>query len=153
MPNNLKPQTIDNNYRGRKLALWIFALVIAIRALQSVMIIFNGHSTVINADGVPLDTYPAGAAQTILATFAVASVSRLIICGIGATVLFCYRRAIPFMFVVLGVLYLGSQLVLYFIPMVRVGTPPGTYMNLALFVLTLVGLALSLWPRPSTSED
>ena len=51
------------------------------------------------------------------------------------------------MFVVLGVNYLGGQLIFKFIPIVRVGTPPGLVMNLIMFGLTIVGLVLSLWRR------
>jgi hypothetical protein len=34
-----------------------------------------------------------------------------------------------------------------FVPIVRVGTPPGVVMNLIVFGLTIVGLALSLLRR------
>jgi len=71
----------------------------------------------------------------------------LIISLTCALVLFRYRSAVPLMFVVLGLNYLGGQLIFKFIPIVRVGTPPGTVMNLIMFGLTIVGLALSLWRR------
>jgi hypothetical protein len=51
------------------------------------------------------------------------------------------------MFVVLGLNYLGGQVIFEFIPMVRVGTPPGVVVNLLMFAMTIVGLALSLWRR------
>jgi hypothetical protein len=41
--------------------------------------------------------------------------------------------------------YLARQMTLHFIPLVRTGTPPGSVVNLLLFSLTIVGLALSLW--------
>ena len=104
---SLFPQTIDNTYRGRKVALWIFGLVVAMRTLQSVFVLFNGYYTVTNADGVPLATYQPDAAQTILALFALSSLARLIISFICLVVLVRYRRAIPFMFVVLALSYLG----------------------------------------------
>ena len=63
---------------------------------------------------------------------------------ICAVVLFRYRSAVPLMFVVLGLSYLGGQVIFYFIPIVRVGTPPGVIMNLIMFGFTIVGLALSL---------
>ena len=145
---SLLPRTIDNTYQGRKLALWIFGLVVVMRALQSIMIIFNGYYTARNADGIPLETYPAAAAQTILALFALASLWRLIVSIIGVIVLVRYRRAIPFMFLVLASTFLGAQLVTWFIPLVRVGRPPGVIVNLVLFGLTVLGFVLSLWKRP-----
>ena len=76
-----------------------------------------------------------------------ASLRRLIISLICAVVLFRYRSVVPLMFVVLGLSYLGGQVIFQFVPIVRVGTPPGVIMNLIMFSLTIVGLALSLWRR------
>lgn len=145
--NRLLPQPIDNTYRGSKIALWLFGLIVLVHILQSVMVIITGYSVAQSADGIPLETYPAAAAQTILAIFTVSSLRRLIISLICAVVLFRYRSAVPLMFVVLGLNYLGGQVILQFIPIVRVGTPPGIVVNLAMFGLTIVGLVLSLWRR------
>ena len=150
--NRLLPRKIDNTYTGSKLALWVFGIVITIRTIQSVMIIVNGYSIAQSADGIPLETYPAAAAQTIVAIFALSSLNRLIISLIGAAILIRYRRAVPLMFLVVGLTYLGTQLITWFIPIVRVGTPPGVIMNRLLIGLTLVGLALSLWKRNTTRD-
>jgi hypothetical protein len=147
MFDRLLPQPIDNKYSGSKIALWLFGLIVFVQIVQSVMVLVNGHSIAQSADGIPLENYPAAAAQTILAIFMVSSLRRLIISLICAVVLFRYRSAVPLMFVVLGISYLGSQLILQFVPIVRVGTPPGVVMNLIMFGLTIVGLALSLWRR------
>jgi len=152
LSERLFPRTLDNTYTGSKIALWVFGFVIAIRAIQSIMIIVNGYSIARSADGIPLETYTAAAAQTIVAIFALSSLNRLIISLIGAAVLIRYRRAVPLMFVVLGLTYLGTQLITQFIPIVRVGTPPGVIMNRALIGLTLVGFALSLWQRRTTTH-
>lgn len=143
----LFPQPIDNTYRGYKIALVLFGIVVFVRALQSVLIIVNGHSIAQSADGIPLDTYPAAAAQTIVAIFAIASLNRLFISLICAVVLVRYRSAVPLMFVVLALIYLGGQLIVRFVPIVTAGTPPGPILNLVLFCLMIVGLALSLFER------
>jgi hypothetical protein len=147
MFDKLLPQPIDNTYSGSKIALWLFGLIVFVHILQSVMVIVNGHSIAQSADGIPLENYPAAAAQTILAIFTVSSFRRLIISLICAVVLFRYRSAVPLMFVVLGLGYLGGQVIFQFIPIVRVGTPPGVIVNLIMFGLTIVGLVLSLWGR------
>jgi hypothetical protein len=141
------PRAIDNRYSGSKIALWLFGLVVFVHIVQSGMVIVNGHSIAQSADGIPLENYPAAAAQTILAIFTVSSLRRLIISLMCAVVLFRYRSAVPLMFVVLGLNYLGGQLIFQFIPIVRVGTPPGIFVNLIMFGLTIVGLVLSLWRR------
>lgn len=147
MFDKLLPRPIDNKYSGSKIALWLFGFIVFVHILQSVFVIVNGYSTAQAADGIPLETYPAAAAQTIVALFIVGSVRRLIISLICAVVLFRYRSVVPLMFIVLGINYLGSQAVFQFVPLVRVGTPPGVIMNFIMFVLTLVGLTLSLWRR------
>ena len=147
MFDKLLPQPIDNKYSGSKIALWLFGLIVFVQIVQSVMVIANGHMVAQSADGIPLENYPAEAAQTILAIFMVSSLRRLIISLICAVVLFRYRSAVPLMFVVLGLNYLGGQVILQFVPIVRVGTPPGVVVNLIMFGLTVVGLALSLWRR------
>ena len=147
MFDKLLPQPIDNKYSGSKIALWLFGLIVFVHILQSVMVIVNGHLVAQSADGIPLENYPAAAAQTIMAIFTVSALRRLIISLICAVVLFRYRSAVPLMFVVLGLSYLGGQVIFQFVPIVRVGTPPGVVMNLIMFGLTIVGLALSLWSR------
>jgi hypothetical protein len=147
MFEKLLPQPIDNKYSGSKIALWLFGLIVLVHILQSVVVIVNGYSIAQSADGIPLERYPAAAAQTILAIFMISSLRRLIISLICAAVLFRYRSAVPLMFVVLGLSYLGGQVIFQFVPIVRVGTPPGVIVNLIMFCLTVVGLALSLWRR------
>ena len=151
--SRLLPARIDNTYQGNKIALWIFGLIVAVRITQSVMIFVNSYSIVQSADGVPLETYPAAAAQTIVAMFALSSVNRLIIAVICVVVLVRYRRAVPLMFVVLLLTYSAGQLVGRITPIVRVGRPPGVVMNLTLLGLTILGLVLSLWKRRSSAID
>ena len=150
MLNQLLPPRLDNTYRGRKLALWLFGFVVLIRSIQSVMIIVNGYSIARSADGIPLETYPAAAAQTILALFAISSLNRLLISLVCVVVLVRYRSAIPSMFVILALGYLVGEIILRFIPIVRVGTPPGPIVNLIMFALMITGLVLSLWKRNGT---
>ena len=147
MFDKLLPQPIDNRYSSSKIALWLFGLIVFVQTVQSVMVLVNGYSIAQSADGIPLETYPAAAAQTILAIFMISSLRRLTTSLMCAVVLFRYRSAVPLMFVVLGLGYLGGQVISLFVPIVRVGTPPGVVVNLIMFGLTVVGLALSLWRR------
>jgi hypothetical protein len=145
--SQLLPQRIDNTYRGYRLALWLLVLVVSVRIFQSLMVIFNGPSIAVSADGIPLDTYSPEAAQTILSLFALSGLARLIMSLLGVLALVRYRGAIPLVFALLGFDYLARQLVLYFIPIVRTGSVLGPTINLVLFALTIVGLALSLLRR------
>lgn len=147
MFEKLLPRPIDNTYQGRKVALWLFGLVVGVRTLQSLVVIFNGYSTAINADGIPLDTYPPAGAQAVVALFAQASLWRLTFCSVCVLVLARYRSAVPLMLAALMLNFLAAQLLFRFVPLPRTGAPPGPYVNLAQFALTVIGLVLSLRSR------
>jgi hypothetical protein len=144
MFSQLLPQRIDNTYHGHKLALWLFGLIVLVKTAMSVNSIFLGHKIATTADGIPLDTFPPAAAQTVLALFAIWGLAHLMICLLCVLVLFRYRALVPLMFAFLLLEHLGRKLVLYFLPIARLGTPPGTYVNLILLAGMVVGLALSL---------
>lgn len=144
MLNQLLPQRFDNTYRGHKLALWLFGLLVLVKTAMSVNSIFLGHKVATSADGIPLDTFPPAAAQTVLALFAIWGFAQLMICLLCTLVLSRYRALVPLMFAFLLLEHLGRKLVLQFIPIARIGTPPGFYVNLALLAVMIAGLALSL---------
>jgi hypothetical protein len=145
--DRLLPRSLDNVYRGKTLALWLFGLVIAIRLVQSGMILFNPYGTVRSADGIPLDAYPASAAQTIVAMYALYALMRFLLSSIGVVTLVRYRSAIPLMFVVILVNYAAVQLLVQFVPLSRSGSSPASIVNRTLIAMTVVGLILSLWKR------
>jgi hypothetical protein len=145
MINELLPQRIDNTYHGHKLALWIFALVVSVKTLQGLMVIFNTSDIARSADGFPLDTFAPAAAQAVVGLFALLGLSLLILSLLCILVLVRYRSAISFMFTLLVLDYLARQLILHFIPVVRIGKPPGLLLNFVLFSLMIVGTGLSLW--------
>jgi hypothetical protein len=147
MLGELLPRRMDNEYRGHKLALWLFGLVIAMKSAQSLAIIFNGYPTARDADGIPLDSFTPAVAQTVVAVFAQGSLWRLFFCLLCVLVLLRYRGAVPLMFGLLALNYLAAQLVLIFVPLPRVGAPVGPLVNLMLFVVMLVGLGFSLLRR------
>lgn len=117
------------------------------KSLQSVAIIVSGAKTATGADGIPLDTFPPVAAQTVLAIFAQQSLWRLTFCVVGFVVLLRYRSAVPLMFALFALNYLAGQAIFHFVPLPRVGSVPGPTVNLVLFGLMVAGLILSLWRR------
>ena len=143
----LLPETIDNTYSGRGAALWIFALLLLMKLIMSVNTIFNGRNVASDADGIPIDDYSDAAAQTILAMFAIAAFAHLMITLAGILVLVRYRSAVPMMFALFLIEHLGRRLLLQFVPIVRVGSPPAHAVNLWLVGVMISGLALSLWAK------
>lgn len=147
MFNPLLPPRADNNYRGHKLALWLFGVVVLIKGLQNIMSIFNGYSVATGPDAIPLATYSPAAANTVLSLFALLGLTFLMICLLGVIVLTRYRNLVPLMFAVLVLDFLCRRLILYLHPIARTGTPSGFYVNLGLFVLMVVGFVFSLHRR------
>lgn len=147
MFQNLLPVSADNAYRGHKIAVWLFAMVVLMRSAMSLNSILNSAYVASSADGIPLGTYPVSAAETVVALFALLGLAQFMICLLGIVVLARYRTLIPLMFALLLVHFVAGRIVLWLLPIVRTGTPPGFYVNWALCGFMLVGLALSLRSR------
>jgi hypothetical protein len=144
LTDRLLPQRVDNTYRGYKLALWLFGAVVLMKLAMSLNSISNGYVVASSADGIPLDTFPSAAAQTVVALFAIWGLAHLVICLLCILVLVRYRSMVPLMLALLLLEHLSRKLILQFLPIVRTGTPPGFFINVILLALMIVGLALSL---------
>lgn len=147
MGNLFLPKRIDNNYCGHKLALWFFWVVVIIRGLQGISLIINGQSIVRDADGIPLETFPVAASQSIVAVFVISGGSRLVLSLLCVLTFFLYRSIIPLMLALLALDQIAKELLLHFYPLYRVGNPIGPIVNLVLLFLTVIGFILSIWGK------
>ena len=147
MQNRILPRQIGNDYRGHKLAPWLFGAVILVKLGISLGTIFNGHEAASSADGIPLDTFTPAGAQAVISLFAIWGIAQLVICLLCILALVRYRGMIPLLFALLLLEYVGKRVVLYFLPIARTGTPPGSMINLVLLGVMIIGLALSLQSR------
>lgn len=153
MDNRFLPRFIDNQYRGHKVALWFFWVVVIMRGLQGLSLIVGGPSIVRDADGIPLETFPIAASDSIVAVFVISGLSRLVLSLLCVLVFVRYRSAIALMFTVLALDQLGKELLLHLYPLFRVGNPIGPTVNLCLLFLTLLGLVLSIWGNRNSIEE
>lgn len=143
----LLPRTIDNTFEGQKPALWLFGLLVLLKSAMSLNSIFNGRLVAQSADGIPIDTFTAAGAQAVVALFGIWGLGHLMLCLISLLALIRYRALVPGLFAVLLLEHLARKVLLHVHPIARDGSSPGFAVNLGLLVLTVVGLALSLWPR------
>jgi hypothetical protein len=148
MLNPLLPARADNAYEGSRAAPVILGVLLLLRGAIALGSMFNGYTAASSADGIPLSSYGAAATRTVLSLFALLGLANLVLCVVGIVVLVRYRSLVPLMFVLLLVQQLGRKLVLVYLPVERVGAPPGNTINLVILLLMIVGLALSLWRRP-----
>lgn len=147
MFNRVLPRSLDNSYRGQKLALWLFGLLILVKSVIGLNSIINGAAVMSTADGIALNTYPAAAAQNLVAIWALLGLSHLLMGVLGVIVLIRYRGMVPLMFGLLLLSHLGGRLIGQFHPIVRTGAPPASAINFVLLSVMIVGFALSLWRR------
>jgi hypothetical protein len=146
------PRQVDNTYRGQRLALWLFGLLLLVRGAMGLNSIFNGRSVASSADGIPLDRFTPAGAQTVVALFALLGLSRLVLTVIGVVVLLRYRTLVSFMFALFLLEQLSRYLIVQQIPIPRTGTPPGSAINLGILAVTVLGLTLSLLQRSHADQ-
>lgn len=144
MLSRLFPARAGNDYGGRTAGLWLFGLLVFLKSAISLASVFNAHEAASSADGIPLDSYPPGAAREVLTTFMLLGWSNFALCVVAIVVLLRYRALVPLMFAVWLFYDAGKRLMFLVVPLERVGGSSGMLINLVLLGLTLAGFALSL---------
>jgi hypothetical protein len=151
--NALLPRSIDNQYSGRKAALWLLAILVFVKGAMGVGSIFNGHEVATTADGIALETFTPAGAQAVLAFLALWGWSLLLFSLLSALALVRYRALVPLMFLLLLLEQLGRKWILVALPIAKVGTPPAFGINTVIILLMVIGFALSLWSKNKPSAE
>lgn len=139
------PRELDNDYRGSRIALWLFGALVLLKMAVALGCIFNGRQAASSADGIPIDTFGPQGARAVVSMFAVWGLAQVIIGLVCIAALVRYRSFVPFLFALLLVEHAGRKLIFYLLPIAKsAGTPPGFFINAAMFAVELIGLALSL---------
>lgn len=146
MLNRFLPVQADNTYRGYKIGLWIFGLVVLFRLAIALGTIFNGHRAAGVADGLPLSTYGPGGAQAVVSEYAIWGLAHVIICAICVVVLLRYRSLVPFMFALITFELVARRVIFLVLPIQTTAAPSGT-INLVLLIVMFAGLVLTLLNR------
>ena len=147
--NWLLPAVFDNTFSGPRKALWCFYALTALtlwRSWHHLTALDGGARSIAT---VPLDSYPAGAAATVIGVFALWGLSQVIA---GLSYLMAairYRLMIPLFYLLMVVEYAVRMLIGGFKPIETADTAPGAVGNLPLMTLALVILVLRLISRKS----
>lgn len=144
MLTRLFPASLDNDYRGSKIALWLFGILMLLRLIMGLNTMINTHSIAINADGIPLDAYPQAAAIMAEHLFSILGLWNLLLALFGIVALVRYRSALPMLYLFLIVQFILGKVNNHFHPDGTSTLPSGFYLTAGMFVAMLIGLALSL---------
>ncbi len=148
MLSRLLPPQADNRFGGQRAALWLLAVLVALKLVISVNSIFNTESVAVGADGIPLDSYGPAAARQVLILFALMALGHLALALTALTALLRYRTLVPLIYLLL----LGEHLARRFIVQGYAAAGAGgssyaLYLNMGIAALLTIGLLLSLVPR------
>ncbi len=154
MLSNLLPKQIDNGYRGHALAIWLLIPIVLMKLLMGVNVAglnpwISSRFVLQNADGVPVDTFPAEAGSVVVFLFASWGLALLVINLLGVVVLIRYRAMIPLMYLLLSIEQIGRKglAMLHLVPRsgeAAGGVSPGLWINWGLSAALVIGLILSL---------
>jgi hypothetical protein len=142
--HRLLPERIDNRYRGHPLGLWLFVPITLQRIALSFTHLFKADGGAQSISTLPLDSYPASAAQNIIGLMARMGLEQFVFAVILVLVLFRYRAMLPLMYVLLVAHYLASRGVSQMKPLVLAGTSGASTPALVIALLSAIGLAFSL---------
>ncbi|HEV2364646.1 MAG TPA: hypothetical protein VGS12_10680 [Caulobacteraceae bacterium] len=147
------PKHFDGGFRGARAAAWLLGVAAFVRLMIGLASIFNARQAASGPDGIPLDRYPPGAAQTILSLFQLLGLYETLPALFAMVALIRYRALIPLAYLLLLIGQLGSRALLLANPAERSSPPDvATLINLGLLALMLVGLPMSLIGRKQASS-
>ena len=148
------PQRFDNDYRGHRLALWMFGAALLVKTAIALATIFNGRVAAQSADGVPLDSFGQAGAEAVITLFALWGVAQLAISFFGVLALVRYRAMVPLMYVVFVAELFARVAVVWLHPIARAGGTTRSYVNFIILPALLIpGLALALWQRRDSNAN
>lgn len=147
MLQKILPPTIDNNYKGNKIALWFFYLITAMTVIRSLIHMFKHDGGAQSIATIPLDTFTEGGAAVVILIFAYWGLSQLMFGIIQVIVAFRYKSLIPFLYLMLVVEWAARFLISLFKPIETVGQAPGGIGNMVLPLVCLVMFFLSVRER------
>ena len=144
--DRLLPRTLSTADRVHPSAYWLFTALTVVTVGRSLVHVFAADGGAQSIATIPLDRMEGGAAQTIVALFALWGLSQLLLAGVQLLAVLRYRGLIPLLFLVLFAEWSGRLAIGTWKQVVTLETAPGQVGNFVLPVIALVGLGLSLLP-------
>lgn len=153
MLSRIFPKQIDNAYRGHWLAILLLVPVVLLKFFMGLNVAglnpwISNRFVAKTADGIPLETFGAEAASTVMFLFASWGLILFVLSLLGIVVLIRYRAMVPLMYVLLSIEQIGRKGLSLANPIVKAveteGIPLGVLINWGVIAVLVIGLALSL---------
>ena len=138
---------VDNNFRGIKLSHYAFLLLTAATLVRSLIHVFAPDGGAQSIATIPLASYSAEAAATVILMFSLWGLSQLLMGIVYLGVYLKYKSLIPAMYVLMIVEYAMRIIIGQMKPIVTTGTAPGSVGNWIMVSVCVVLLILSLIKR------
>jgi len=145
------PININNDYKGYKIAVYMFMLYSLVSIVRSCIHFFSADAGV----GIIAHLDLSQGGQNIIFFAALWGSGQLILAFMQVLVVFRYRTLLPFMYILLFLEYcLRAIAGIMRSPIFQVGagTPPGGYLNLIMIPLTIIMLILTLLERKKRTD-
>ena len=146
------PAVIDNHYRGLKISQYAFFLITAVTLVRSLIHVFAPDGGAQSIATIPLDSYSAEAASTVILMFSLWGLSQLLMGIVYFGVSLKYRSLIPAMYVLVIFEYAMRIVIGQMKPILTTGTAPGSIGSWIMVPVCAVLLALSLIPAKSSKQ-
>ncbi len=140
----LFPNSIDNDYKGNKLPMYLFYLVTAFTVVRSLIHLISPDGGAQSIATIPLHLYSKEASDTIIHMFSEWGLSQLLFGLFYIVVLTRYKSLIPLMYLLLVLEYSTRLLLSFYKPFELEGQAPGGIGNYLLVPLFIVMFILSL---------
>lgn len=151
MLHRVFPTSLDNQFPGHKIALYVFYALTALTLWRSQHHLFAHDGGAQSIASIPLDTYPSNAAETVVGIFGLWGLSQLILGLIYLIAAIRYKAMIPFLYVLFTLEYAMRLWVGANKTIETAGTAPGSLINLPFMIAGVVLFALSIW-KPERSS-
>jgi len=144
MLEKVLPKTVDNTYKGNRIALYFFYLLTVVTVVRSLIHTLSADGGAQSIATIPLDSYSAQASQTVILIFALWGLAQLIMGIFYIIVAFRYKSLIPLMYVFIFFEYTMRLILAFMKPIITESTAPGAIGNLILIPLAIVLFLLSI---------
>jgi hypothetical protein len=156
MLKRIFPERFDNDFRGARPALWLFAALLFLRGMMGFNSIFFTRFVATSADGLDFTSYGPKGTDAVISLYGLLGVAMVLLSLIGVVALVRYRSMIPFLYLVLLIQQIAGKALGLLHPGETSGaasTHTASAFVVAALALTFVGFILSLRTRPQAQAE